>query len=486
MDKARTNVVMAAVFIATFMTSVETTVVTTSLPAIISDLRGLSLQSWVFAAYLLATAVTTPLYGKLSDRVGRKPVFIAGLCFFIIGSLLCSLSPSMSVLIAARVVQGIGAGAVTPVTFTIIADLVPYEQRAKILAMNNTAWGVSALVGPLIGGFLVDYLSWHWVFLVNVPLGLLVLILITTCYKGQASSSTKLHVDVVGMVYLSAALISMLLGFQLLSGKNGGYFAFPLFGLAIVCVGLFIHTERKASDPIIPLTFFRSSTFNAQILSAMLLSGAQIGFQVYFPIWLQSLYAAPASIAGLAVTPSPVMWLVSSFFVGALLKRWAPKRIIIVCTIIQAIAYLPLVMHFPSMPMLAFYIVAGITGTGLGIVITTNTMIAQHLVPPDSVGAASSMLTLGRTLGQAVMTGVYGLVFNWGISARLANHPDVRQSDVNGFISSTASQNFSGNERAELGSMILPSLREVMVVVLVMFGLTLVVNVLDKQKVAIK
>ncbi len=155
---------MVAVLIATFMTSVETTIITTALPRIVSQLDGLSMQSWVFATYLLTTALSTPIYGKLADRIGRKSIFLIGIIIFVVGSFFSGLSNQMIILIFFRGLQGIGAGAIIPITFTIIADLFPYEKRTTMLALNNTAWGISALLGPLIGGYIVDQLSWHWVY----------------------------------------------------------------------------------------------------------------------------------------------------------------------------------------------------------------------------------------------------------------------------------------------------------------------------------
>lgn len=482
-----TSAVMGAVFIATFMTSVETTVVTTSMPSIISDLKGLSLQSWVFAVYLLTMAVTTPLHGKLSDRMGRKPVFVVGLCFFAIGSLLCALAPSMGMLIAARAVQGIGAGAVTPTTFTIIADLVPYERRARILAFNNTAWGISALLGPLIGGFLVDQLSWHWVFLINVPLSGLVLALVLLAYHEPAPAKASSHLDLGGMLALSASLLALLLGLQTLSGGRPQW-AWPAILLAafLACMFAFARIERKAADPLIPPTLFANRTFSMQIVSALLVSGAQIGFQVYLPIWLQSIYQASPSLAGWAVTPSPVMWLAASFLVGPLLKRWAPKRIIMACAALMLIAYLPLAISIRNLPMASFYIIAAITGIGLGITITTNTMIAQHVVPKNSVGTASSMLTLGRTLGQAVMTGIYGLAFNKAIASGIAAHPHIDLAAVNQFISSTASHAIPRQLRTQLEAITLPALHAVMIIVALLFAITLILNTFDRQNTTIK
>jgi Arabinose efflux permease len=184
-------VVTIAVFIATFMTAIEGTIVSTAMPTIIGSLHGVSLMNWVFSIYLLMTAVATPIYGKLSDIVGRKPIFLFGLALFVVGSVLCSVSNSMITLILARVVQGLGSGAIQPLTFTIIADIYPLEKRARILGLNGSSWGIAAIIAPLLGGFIVEKLSWHWVFLINLPVGLITMALIWFYFKEEKESMRK-------------------------------------------------------------------------------------------------------------------------------------------------------------------------------------------------------------------------------------------------------------------------------------------------------
>ena len=243
------GLVMAAVFIATFMTSVEVTIVTTALPAIISDLHGLAYQSWIMSAYLLTTAITTPIYGKLADTIGRRGIFQWGVVLFTLGTLLSGLAPHIFLLILARALQGIGAGAVMPLTFTIIADYYDFAHRANVLALNNTAWGLSALVGPLIGGFLVDQLSWHWVFFVNVPLGILVFLLIQIGYREPSREHGVLTIDWLGILWLAVTLIALLLGIQALDRQP--VLAGVLLALALVAGLLLYHQEQKAPDPLI-------------------------------------------------------------------------------------------------------------------------------------------------------------------------------------------------------------------------------------------
>ncbi|ERL66632.1 hypothetical protein L248_0311 [Schleiferilactobacillus shenzhenensis LY-73] len=469
---------MAAVFIATFMTSVEVTIVTTALPSIISALNGLAMQSWIMSAYLLTTAITTPIYGKLADAWGRRRIFQWGVLVFTLGSFLSGLAPTMPLLIAARAVQGIGAGAVMPLTFTIIADYYSFRERAQVLALNNTAWGLSALVGPLIGGFLVDTLSWHWVFFVNVPLGLLVAVLIQVGYREKARPAATLQVDWPGILWLAVSLVSLLLGIQMLARTPLA--AAVLLVVAGIGLVLFIRTEKKRADPLIAPTMFANKTFSIQIATAMILSGVLIGYQVYFPIWLQSLYRIGATEAGFVVTSSSVMWLAASFFVGPLIARFVPKRISLLIITVLLLAYASLTVAGLHFPMWTFYVIAMINGTGMGIVISMNTILSQHLVPDTMVGSATSVLTLGRSLGQTVMTGVYGAVLNMVIKATRGPIPFAR---INGVISAKGSR---VAPTAAMDRVILTGLHGVFIVVTVMLVACWWINWRDPQRTIIK
>ncbi|MEE6729858.1 MFS transporter [Pediococcus pentosaceus] len=477
---------MLAIFISTFMTSVETTIITTALPTIISDLNGLAFQSWVFAAYLLTTALSTPVYGKIADRFGRKIVYTIGLVLFTSGSMLCGLADNIFTLIVFRAIQGLGAGAIMPITFTIIADLFTYEKRSNMLALNNTSWGISALLGPIIGGFIVDQLDWHWVFFINVPLGIAVLLIIALGYHEKKHSAEKVAMDYKGILTLSVLLIFTLLVFQGLGETKVDALSISAELVVIGVLGYwFVKTEKKAIDPIIPLRLFHNRIFTIQILTALLLSGIQIGFQTYFPMWLQSIYKASASIAGLAVTPSPVLWLVASFFVGTLVKKYPPKQIAIPIITIQLLFYIPLVLANVNFPQFLFYVIAGVTGIALGIVITMNTLISQQVVPETNLGTASSMLTLGRTLGQTIATGIFGLIFNLIINNKIKQNSNISLKQVNGYISHGINHH-DPTLIKNLNDIVLSGMHAVFWFVIFLFLIVIILNISDKNQNPIK
>ncbi|GKQ42197.1 MFS transporter [Companilactobacillus sp. RD055328] len=480
--KNNSTLIMVAIFIATFMTSIEATIVTTALPTIISELKGLSMQSWVFSAYLLTSAISTPIYGKLADTIGRKKIFLGGIILFCLGSFLCGIAPNIQSLIIFRAIQGLGTGAIMPITFTIIADLFSYEKRSSKIAFNNTAWGISALFGPLVGGFIVEKLNWHWIFFINLPLGLIVALIILFSYQEITKVKSEFKIDYRGIVLLSITLLLVLLLFQAL-GTNIKIGEIVIFALAIIIFSyFFIKTEYHVMDPIIPLDIFKNRTFTIQIVTALVLSGVQMAYQIYFPIWLQSVYSLSPSMAGLAITPSSIMWLVGSFFVGMLITKYAPRTIIMPLIIIQALCYLPLVFAATQFPQIFFYIIAATNGLIMGVIITTNTVISQRLVPKENLGTASSMFTLGRTLGQTIMTSVFGLVFNASTQSQLKQYSDVSINQISNDISTVTKGTINGHLSSEINQIIINNMHSIFMIVILLFVIVFIANYLDNKK----
>lgn len=424
MIKKETNVkiVTLTVFIATFMTAIEATIVSTAMPTISGILHGGEIMSWVFSIYLLTNAMMTPIYGKLADRIGRKPVFIFGIIVFIIGSSLCGIAGSMIQLIIFRAIQGIGAGAIMPVALTIIADLYSLEKRAKILGLNSAFWGIASVVGPLCGGFIVDTIGWHWIFFVNVPIGLILLVLIMIYLVEPKREKTKQPIDYAGSLSLMGLLLAVLYGFQTLS-EGDGFSVMTLlsFGAAVVLGVIFVMAEKRAADPIISLDLFKNKTFVIVNVIAALVSGFLMGIDVYIPMWMQGVLGLKAALGGMALAPLSFTWIIGSLIAGRLLERTTTKVALNAGLAVIIIGGLLLANAPVTTPFWAFCLILAFTGLGLGIAITASTVKAQSSVGPDQIGVATSFNTLSRTLGQTIMVSVFGVVLNSHLNKEIAS-----------------------------------------------------------------
>ena len=423
-NKKQTNVtiVTIAIFVATFMTAVEGTIVSTAMPTIIGSLEGMSIMNWVFSIYLLTNAIMTPIYGKLSDMIGRKPILIAGLLIFVIGSSLCGLSQTMTQLILFRAIQGIGAGAIMPVTSTVIADIYPIEKRAKVMGLNGAAWGVAGIFGPLFGGFLVDHLSWHWIFYINVPIGLITILLFLSFLHEEFTYERK-TVDYLGSISLTGTLLFLLYGIQIIGDTEEFKLSMLVWFVAsLICFAVFIFAEKRAADPILPLSLFSSRTFVIQNLAAALVSGFLIGVDVYIPMWMQGLKGLKAAMGGFAITPMSLTWIVGSFIAGQMMLKRPVKTILTSSLLIVSISALILTLLPFTTPFYVFLLITALIGLGMGLTITTTTVTIQNVVPKNQIGIATSVNTLFRILGQTIMISLYGIVLNNKMAEQLQVH----------------------------------------------------------------
>ncbi len=428
MKQRETNVkiVTLTVFIATFMTAIEATIVSTAMPTIAGQLKGGEIMSWVFSIYLLTNAMMTPVYGKLADRIGRKPIFLFGIVVFIIGSSLCGISGSMLQLIIFRAIQGIGAGAIMPVALTIIADIYPIDKRAKVLGLSSAFWGIASVVGPLCGGFIVDTIGWHWIFFVNVPIGIILVFLIMIFLVEPKNDREKQPIDVAGSLSLMMFLLVLLYGFQTLSEGTGfGMTSVLSFTAAIGFCLLFIFIEKRAKDPVISLDLFKNKTFMIVNMIAALVSGFLMGIDVYIPMWMQGVLGLKAALGGMALAPLSFTWIIGSLVAGRLLEKTTTKRALTIGLIIVIMGGLMLANAPVSTPFWAFCLISGFTGIGLGITITGSTVKAQSSVSHENVGVATSFNTLMRTLGQTIMVSIFGVILNNHLNNEIAANSDL-------------------------------------------------------------
>ena len=411
MNLRRTNLFLS-LMLAMFLAAVEGTIVTMATPTIAKDLQGFELISLVFSVYLLTSAISTPIYGKFADLYGRKNVLSIGILIFLAGSFLCGLSQSMATLIAFRAIQGLGAGSILTVSLTIVGDAFTVEERPKVQGSLTTVWGIASLVGPFLGGFLIDILSWHWIFFINIPFGLLSVILLQRSFK-ETFEEKKHNIDYTGTITLSLAVIVFLSIFLL--DQNSDYNRNIFTGIAAVITVLllfaFYKIERKAKEPMMPFDIFTKTNIIVYMIS-FLVYAVLMGVSVYMPIYLQNIQGYRPTAAGLAMLPMSLSWIIVSFVLGKLLVKYGGKAVTLTSNAILIISTLllsTLGIDSPILLVLAYIFIIGIGFGGAG---TALIIIVQDSVEYNKRGAAVAANTLLRTLGQTIGISVFGSIFN--------------------------------------------------------------------------
>ncbi len=385
-----------------FLAAMEMTVVSTAMPTVVAELGGLPLYAWAFAGYMLTTTVTVPIWGKLADLRGRKPVLLAGIALFLLGSSACGWAGSMTSLIAWRAVQGLGAGAMQPVTFTIIGDLFDLHERGKMQGLFGAVWGIAGLVGPLVGGAIVHTVGWRWIFWVNLPFGVASATVLALAYH-ERQERHEHRLDVGGAALLAVAVVAALLAAR---SRAYGAVAIPV---AVVATALFLAVERRAREPLLPLDLFAQRVMAVGSAAGALMGAAMISTVTYVPLWVQSVLGASPTAAGAAIAPMALGWPVASAISGRLLARVGYRRLLFSGFGVAAIAalLLPLLLR-PGAPLLAVQGVMASYGVGLGLANPPLLIAIQTSVPWNRRGVATASTLFFRTIGGTLAVGLLG------------------------------------------------------------------------------
>jgi EmrB/QacA subfamily drug resistance transporter len=394
-----------AILLSMFMAAMEATVVATALPSVVADLNGLELYGWVTAGYLLATTVTIPLWGKLSDQWGRKQTLLTGLAVFLLGSVACALSRTMAWLIAFRVLQGLGSGALQPVALTVVGDLFTLDERSRIQGLFGAVWGFAGIVGPLVGGVLVHTLSWHWVFWINIPPCLLSAWLLTVFYAQDRPGRGEQHrLDLAGALLLSSAVIA------LLAGVSGVLPAFTLPASALL-LAAFVRVEQKALEPILPLSLFRVPAIAGASVCSALMGSAMMALITYTPLFAQATRHVTATEAGATIAPMLVGWPLAATLGGRILPRVGYRILVrggLTLVGISSLVACALVAREAALSSLRVAIF--FFGVGMGFANTALIIAVQQSVEFGERGVATASSMFFRNVGGAVAVGALGVV----------------------------------------------------------------------------
>jgi len=404
---------MLGVMLSLFLASVEGTVVATAMPTIVAQLGGLSFYSWVFSVYMLASTTTGPIYGKLSDVYGRKLVYVVAMLLFLAGSLLCGQAQTMEQLVLFRAVQGLGAGGVLPLAFTVIGELYTAAERARMQGWISGVWGVSSVIGPLIGGFLVDQVSWQWVFYVNLIPGVLAIGLVWMAWNKPApSKEERPQVDYGGAALLALGVLGLLIGLQELAGPLG----YALIGGSLAVFAGLVWVERRASNPILPMHLFRDRLFVVTLLHGLLAGWAMFGSLNYVPLFVQAVIGTGATEAGISLTPMSLAWTFASIVSARLLMQVGYRSLTIAGMSLLSLGAFLMTRIDAGTSVLAVMVFTGLMGVGMGFSVPAFLIAVQSSVPRQDLGSATSAVQFSRSIGGTLGVSVLGVA----LSARLA------------------------------------------------------------------
>ena len=429
LDARAKRAVVIAVLFALFLASLDQTIVGPALPRIVTDLHGNDTYSWVVTVYLLTSTIAVPVYGKLSDVYGRRPLLLTGISIFLVGSALSGLSQTIGELIAFRALQGLGAGSLFPISLAIIGDIFSARERGRYQGLFGGVFGISFLIGPLLGGVLTDSVSWHWIFYVNLPIGLAALVVIAAVLPNVRRAGTRVRdLDFLGVAAFAGTVIPLLLALNnkgttrsdgslpdWLSPDVGG-----LLLLAAVVGVLFVLVESRAREPIVPLGLFRDRTFTAAILATMAIAFSIFSATIYLPRYYQVVRGVSATASGYETWPLLLGLIGGSIISGRLISKTGRYRRLIrgaaVLMLIGMLLLTRLRVDTNNALLWAFMLIAGI---GVGPGQSAYTTVVQNVVPQYMLGAATSTLTFFRQVGASVGLAIAGTVFNQRFAAYL-------------------------------------------------------------------
>lgn len=413
LSTTKITLILIGLMASLLLSALDSTIVGTAMKKMVNDLQGMEYYAWPFTIYMLCATIITPVSGGLADIFGRKPIFIVGILTFLTGSALCGMSQSMIQLIVFRGIQGIGGGILVTSVFTVVADLFPPAKRGKYMGMVASMYGLSSIIGPLLGGLIIDNLSWRWIFYINIPVGIFAVAIIAFIMPNFKSEGRKNSVDYTGTFAMILALVPMLLAFSW-GGKNYSWLSVQIIGMflfSFIMLAIFVYCESKAQNPIIPLSFFRDRSISVTLVVAFLTNGIMFASIMYIPYFAQGIIGTSATTSGSITMPMMLGLLLASSSTGVLISKTGKSKIFVFAAFaLMTIGTGLLSTMSADTPYfkVIFYMI--VLGLGIGINMPIANTNIQNSVPQRQIGAATSTVQFFRNIGSTIGSAIYGTI----------------------------------------------------------------------------
>lgn len=406
---------MGGLMLSLFLAAMDATIVGTALPTIARQLGGFALYPWIVAGYLITATVTVPVWGRLADVYGRRPILLIGIAIFIVASALCAMSPTMLWLIAFRTLQGIGAGCVQPLVFTLVGDIFPLEQRARLQGLFSSMWAMAAIIGPALGALFVSTIGWRWIFTINVPVGLLAGALIWGLHESQQPHPHERTLDLRGAVLLAGGVTLFLIGLG--AGSETATAIWPLVVIGTMLLAVFVFAELTSLNPTVPLRLLGHPVIGPAILIASLAGTVMFGVTAYVPLWVQSVQGASALAAGIALGAMSVSWAVMSTTAGLVMVRLGYERLVLAGSLALLIGSVMLFSGPADLGVVFTGAATFVMGLGMGAFTAPLLIVIQSNVEWARRGAATALNQFSRTIGGAIGVSLMGVVVQRSVAS---------------------------------------------------------------------